>query len=94
MPNAATEGSQTQHGGHFTRGSKKVKIDDHSAWRSTLVDYHICKRYKHYGGYVMNGGSNKVFIEFRRAVRVGDKVKEIGGGNNKIRKGNKKVIII
>ena len=93
MPDIATNKSQTQHWVYFIGGSQKVKIDDCSARRSTIFDFHICNRYKHYGGYVRTGGSQKVFIEGRRAVRVGDKVNEMGGRNNEIQEGNNKVII-
>ena len=38
-------------------------------------------------------GSQKVFIDRVPAVRVGDIVTEIGGGPNKITKGNDKVFM-
>ena len=96
MAQAATEGNKTLHGDPLTKGkgSRKVKIDGHSAWRATPTDFHTCTKGPpaHVGGFV-KGESKKVFIDGFPAVRVGDKVTEIAGGDNIIVKGNEKVII-
>ena len=97
MPAAARVNDLTSHGGKPLGpgpGSANVMIGGQAAWRAAIVpimgDVHQCPLFSsnvpHIGGVAMKG-STTVFINNLPAVRMGDKIQDLGDGPNQITSG-------